>query len=359
MSGYQLTWITSYLAVGYAPMSYAELDSIKSQGVSTIVNLCGEFCDLHEIEEQSGFEVYFLPIPDEYAPDMEEMEKALEWLDEAVYLGKKVLVHCRHGIGRTGTFVTAYLLRRGLGLKVASKKLKKTRANPTNYAQWRLLKKYGKKTGILTIREPSLEQRHIVDLSDFFAEYEALVQDVEERLTHFAQSNDGLHDRCGRDHDACCRKYFELKMIEAVYLTSHLNKTLKVEERAAAGNRAVALFQQIRKQVRARENLKTSTAVTGEEEMQAIYAVGNLRCPLNVEGRCVLYAYRPIRCRLADYAGDIVDRELIEDVLSSISRNLFFALSGVFPEKGDLLFSNSDTVSGRFVQIYFNYLASL
>ena len=120
-SEYQLTWVTPDLAVGYAPMSYAELDSIKSQGIDAIVNLCAEFCDLHEIEQTKGFEVYYLPIWDETAPDMQEMEKGLKWLDEAIYLGKKVLVHCHHGIGRTGTFVTSYLLRRGLGLKIASK----------------------------------------------------------------------------------------------------------------------------------------------------------------------------------------------------------------------------------------------
>jgi protein-tyrosine phosphatase len=147
MTQYQLTWITEYLAVGYAPMSYADLDSIKQQGIHAIVNLCGEFCDLHEIEEKSGFEVYYLPIPDECAPDLEDIEKALAWLDEATYSGKKILVHCRHGIGRTGTFVTSYLLRKGLSLKVASKKLKKTRANPTNYCQWKFLKKYEKKQG--------------------------------------------------------------------------------------------------------------------------------------------------------------------------------------------------------------------
>ncbi|HFQ82187.1 MAG TPA: protein tyrosine phosphatase, partial [Desulfobacterales bacterium] len=45
---YQLTWITPQLATGYAPMSYAELDSIREQGINAIVNLCGEFTDLHE-----------------------------------------------------------------------------------------------------------------------------------------------------------------------------------------------------------------------------------------------------------------------------------------------------------------------
>ena len=101
MAQYELTWITDQLATGYAPMSYAELDFIREQGISAIVNLCGEFCDLHQIEEKSGFEVYYLPVDDECAPDLAEMEKALEWLDEAVYLKKKVLVITSYSIHYT------------------------------------------------------------------------------------------------------------------------------------------------------------------------------------------------------------------------------------------------------------------
>jgi protein-tyrosine phosphatase len=52
------------------------------------------------------------------------MDEALEWIDESIYLGKKVLVHCRHGIGRTGTIVSAYLLRKGLSARLVRKKLK-------------------------------------------------------------------------------------------------------------------------------------------------------------------------------------------------------------------------------------------
>jgi protein-tyrosine phosphatase len=147
VSEYQLKWITGDIAIGYAPMSYDDFKLIKAKGIDAIVNLCAEFCDLHEIEEKYGFEVYYLPIPDECAPNLTDMEKALAWLDETIRSGKKVLTHCRHGIGRTGTFATAYLLKKGMDLKAASKRLIKIRITPTNYCQWKLLKKYGKKIG--------------------------------------------------------------------------------------------------------------------------------------------------------------------------------------------------------------------
>jgi protein-tyrosine phosphatase len=145
LSEYQITWVTSQLGVGHAPLSYADLDAVRKEGVDAIVNLCGEYCDLHEIEKDSGFKVYYLPIHDECAPDMKEMEDAITWVGNRIRRGRKVLVHCRFGVGRTGTFVTAYLLKEGFDMKTASRRLKHTRANPTNSCQWKLLRKYQKK----------------------------------------------------------------------------------------------------------------------------------------------------------------------------------------------------------------------
>ena len=145
MSTYEMTWITDQIAAGYATMSYADLDAARDQGIESIVNLCGEFCDLHEIQEKSGFDVHYLPIPDECAPDMDKMEQAMQWVENRINSGRKVLVHCRFGVGRTGTFLLGYLMRQGMTLKQAEKKLKKTRANPQNYCQWKLLRTYEKK----------------------------------------------------------------------------------------------------------------------------------------------------------------------------------------------------------------------
>jgi protein-tyrosine phosphatase len=90
---YALTWVTEHIAVGSMPISCEQYVWLKEQGVDALMNLCGEFCGLDTIQQGLGFEVYHLPIPDEEAPDHEDLETALGWLDEAVYLGKKVLIH--------------------------------------------------------------------------------------------------------------------------------------------------------------------------------------------------------------------------------------------------------------------------
>ena len=104
-----------------------DLATIRSQGITAIVNLCAECYDLHSIEINAGFNVYFMPIPDEESPALEELERALSWVKDCVNSGKKVLVHCRFGIGRTGTLVTAYLMEKGYSLKKALRKIHITR----------------------------------------------------------------------------------------------------------------------------------------------------------------------------------------------------------------------------------------
>ncbi len=325
MSAYELTWITDNLAVGYAPTSYEALDSIKAQDINAIVNLCAEFSDLHEIEEGAGFEVYYLPIWDEDIPEMEDMEKALAWLDEAIYLEKKVLVHCRHGIGRTGTFITSYMIRRGMGLKAAKKKLKCSRANPSNYCQWKLLKQYGKKSGTLKIREASLEMKKGVDLSRFFSDYEALLENMTHKMENHNKEKTEKQTHCGKGSHICCQEPFEIPFMEVVYLYSRINRYFSSAQR----------------------EILIQKAVDGSKKTPL--------CPLNKGTACEIYDMRPARCLFYGVGGES-DLHDFQEMLDELSRSIFLALSGHFlPEKA-LAFSVSDTISGKFVQKYFHHM---
>jgi pyruvate,water dikinase len=378
---YRPTWVTDQLAVGHAPMSFEELESIRRQGVDAIINLCAEYCDLHQIEKDCGFDVFYLPVADDHAPEMEEMEKALAWLDEAIYLGKKVLIHCRLGVGRTGTFLRSYFIRRGFGLEHAEERLKRIHSQPTSYSQWRLLRRYGRQEGRLTIREPSLEGERPVDLSLYFAEYERFREELERSVGHLPRRSGSLMD-CAEDL-ACCRRFFCVQFIEAVYLRRRLLKDLSREERLAAVQRAIAS-----------DRLALGETPLDSESLIPVCSVGRKQtsepswpaeiveylCPLNIQGKCIAHDFRPIACRahgiqapgsegemewgslntsaeksfMATSLKDNVNEELYE-----MSKRLFFALNGTFLERKGLLFPITHVVSGKFIQDYFTLLTEV
>lgn len=143
-SVYPIKWVTPNIATGYAPTSHDDLYEIRRQGISVIVNMCAECYDLADIEVQAGFEVYPLLVHDMEAPDAEELDNAIEWFDGHMNAGRLGLIHCRYGLGRTGTFVLTYLIHTGDTLKSAMTKIKATPAMPQTRAQWDSIEQYAK-----------------------------------------------------------------------------------------------------------------------------------------------------------------------------------------------------------------------
>ncbi|HEY9723521.1 MAG TPA: dual specificity protein phosphatase family protein [Oscillatoriaceae cyanobacterium] len=111
---YRFTWILPDLLAGMACPGYftelsADLDYLASEGITHIVTLT-EFA--LELPPDSVFENHHLPVIDFAAPEHTQTLRFCELMDRAEKAGQRVVVHCLAGIGRTGTFIAAYLMWR-------------------------------------------------------------------------------------------------------------------------------------------------------------------------------------------------------------------------------------------------------
>lgn len=336
-------WVSSRLAVGPAPSTQSHFAAIKEQKISCILNLSAELSELPTLEEESGFEVYFLPIEDEEAPKLDELDQALEWLDEQLFLGKRVYIHCRHGIGRTGTVLNAYLLRRGLGHRRAAKMLQTLRAEPTNFAQWRTVRKYGATNGPLKIKTPSLEfgEDTNISLSPFLADYRHLQDTIDDQL-HLHHAN----SPCGKLDTTCCHTCVPLTLIEALSLATHLNTSIPSTLRNEIIERAA---QAVRHE---KEN------ANGLSGTFCLYKT-EITCPLLHNGSCLLYKHRPLRCRLAGVTPEISTQmwnDILHHPLEQLSSQVFLTVTGTLPDHTTLMFTIPEVLSGKYVQRLFSFL---
>jgi protein-tyrosine phosphatase len=77
-----------------------------------------------------------LAIPDMGTPEPAHMLTILDAIDEAVAAQRPVYVHCFGGIGRTGTVVGCYLVRRGAGAEAALAEIEqRRRGTPDGYRE--------------------------------------------------------------------------------------------------------------------------------------------------------------------------------------------------------------------------------
>jgi len=138
-----MNWlIPGQLAKSSMP-SHSDLLVWQEEGIDSIVNLLEEwYHDVIQNETRTGFNVLHSPIPDFRAPSLEQLETIVQWIDREIAEGKKVLVHCYAGIGRTGTVLAAYLMMRGYDRVSAQNEVSKIGASAQSVEQEKILEEF-------------------------------------------------------------------------------------------------------------------------------------------------------------------------------------------------------------------------
>jgi atypical dual specificity phosphatase len=105
--------------------AYMEWDfaRLRKMGYSVVVSLECDRLNTFEIEE-AGFEHKKICVGDFMAPTLDQIDEFVAFVDGKHAEGKKVLVHCYAGRGRTGTMLAAYLIHQGVSPDAAIREIR-------------------------------------------------------------------------------------------------------------------------------------------------------------------------------------------------------------------------------------------
>lgn len=140
MEGWNFDWVDTDLAVGGSFSCDAAPALAREHGIGAVVDLRSETCDDPAALAAAGLRFLHLPTPDMEGVTQPMLEAGVAFAREARAAGRKLLIHCEHGIGRSATLALCVLVDRGAAPIEALSRAKDARSlvspSEAQYAAW-------------------------------------------------------------------------------------------------------------------------------------------------------------------------------------------------------------------------------
>lgn len=103
------SWVQDDMLAGSGmPMSRPEFDWILDHSIGAILTMTENALPTEWIEKIAYLHV---PTPDMTAPDVNDIDRAVEFVDSNITQKRPVMIHCAAGLGRAGTILACYHVR--------------------------------------------------------------------------------------------------------------------------------------------------------------------------------------------------------------------------------------------------------
>ena len=135
--------LIGYLGAGFVLHEFGitsgdMLVNLAELGVTSVVNTCDEYAGPVDAYQQHGIQQLRIPTVDFTHPLIEDVIKAVDFIEKQVADGSTVYIHCKAGRARSATVALCWLIRhQGLSPREAQKLLldKRPHVNPRVFAR--------------------------------------------------------------------------------------------------------------------------------------------------------------------------------------------------------------------------------
>lgn len=123
-----MNWLTGQLEVGgYFPCERV-FDLVALYDVCAIIDLRSEDCDDRALLSRAGVGFLHLSTPDMRAATIDMLDRGVRFAHDEIAAGRRVLVHCQHGVGRSALLALCIMVDQGMAPLDALRQAKDQRA---------------------------------------------------------------------------------------------------------------------------------------------------------------------------------------------------------------------------------------